>query len=227
MAASCRTWSVCIDLTRHMSSAKAPISRNSSDRTSPLLPYFLNLKHDPTTGSAPCFSVTPVMRCPLRTESGSSSPRRLFRSGFSSNSSCCDSPPAAKIMMTRFAVAFPVLKGAAASAGSPRAIRPDSAIEPRLIRPVPRKARRAMSVCGGNGAFMVFPQPLAAELTVDGRVDVQQRAADAGPGGGLGRVERLVDLGVAHGQELLRRGGVRLVVQPLVGEEFLQHLQLL
>src|SRR5437667_2150764 len=46
-------------------------------------------------------------------------------------------------------------------------------------------------------------------LTMDRRVEVQQRIADAGPRGGLGRVERLVDLRVADGEQLLRRGRVR------------------
>src|SRR5439155_22775111 len=62
--------------------------------------------------------------------------------------------------------------------------------------------------------------------TVDRGVEVEERVADAGPRGRLGRVECVVDLRVPHGQELLRRSRVRLEVGALVVEELPQDLRL-
>ena len=76
MAGSWLIASVCIDLMKHRSSATLAVCGSSSLTQAPLLPCWANLYLLGATGNARCVAVMPVSRWPLRTESGSSLPRR-------------------------------------------------------------------------------------------------------------------------------------------------------
>ena len=67
--------SVCTVLQIVMSSAMRAVCGKRSLTHAPDSPCWRNLNIDAATGSVPCPEVIPVMRCPMRTESGSSVPR--------------------------------------------------------------------------------------------------------------------------------------------------------
>ena len=66
--------SVCIDLMIQMSSAISPVCGSSSLSQAPLLPCWANSNIGATQGNDFWPLVIPVIRCPIRTEPGSSSP---------------------------------------------------------------------------------------------------------------------------------------------------------
>ena len=74
MAGSWLIASVCIDLTKHSSSAIAAVCGISSLTIAPLWPWRANAKCEPASGNCFWCAVMPVRRWPLRTDSGSSSP---------------------------------------------------------------------------------------------------------------------------------------------------------
>ena len=73
--------SVFIDLMKHRSSTTLAVEGINSLTQAPDPPYWPNLKTDGATGRLSCVAVIPVRRCPMRTEPGSSWPRRSLRAG--------------------------------------------------------------------------------------------------------------------------------------------------
>ena len=93
MAGSWLIASVCTDRMRQRSSATAAVCGKSSLNSAPDSPYFANLKIVGATGRLFCPEVIVVIRCPIRTESGSSIPRLPWIAGLLSNRSSCDGAP--------------------------------------------------------------------------------------------------------------------------------------
>ena len=73
--------SVCIDLTRQMSSTICAVCGSNSLSQAPQRPCWANLKIDGATGRLFCPEVIVVIRWPMRMELGSSMPRLLVRAG--------------------------------------------------------------------------------------------------------------------------------------------------
>ena len=71
--------SVCIDLTKHSSSAIFAVCGSSSLTQAPDLPCCANWNIDGASGKLVCVAVMPVSRWPLRTESGSSVAAQILR----------------------------------------------------------------------------------------------------------------------------------------------------
>ena len=85
--------SVCMVLMKHSSSAILAVWGISSLIHAPDCPCCLNSNVDGTTGKPAWLAVIGVRRCPCRTESGRSVPRRLASCGLYSHRSCCDGAP--------------------------------------------------------------------------------------------------------------------------------------
>jgi hypothetical protein len=73
--------SVFIDRTMQTSSTTRAVCGSSSLNQTPDFPCRANLKQDGATGKLACVAVIPVSRWPIRTESGSSAPRKRSSAG--------------------------------------------------------------------------------------------------------------------------------------------------
>ena len=77
----------------HSSSAIFAVWGSSSLSQAPLSPCWANLKIEGATGKLFWPEVIVVIRCPIRIESGSSTPRLFRIAGLSSNRSICEGAP--------------------------------------------------------------------------------------------------------------------------------------
>ncbi len=85
--------SVCIERTKHSSSAIFAVCGRSSLTHAPDWPCWANLNCAPARGNDRWKAVIPVRRWPMRTDSGSSWPFIVRSSGLWSKRSICDGAP--------------------------------------------------------------------------------------------------------------------------------------
>ena len=199
-----------------MSSTIFAVCGSSSLTQAPDCPCWLNLKIDDATGSDVWPDVMPVMRWPMRTESGSSRALVLLQLGLVVEQVDLRRPAGLvqvddalglgrEVRQPGQAAGFGFRLRLAANSGgfSSEA----SAAAPRPVALRPKKCRRVRA--SFNSSWYAI-----ASLFRDRFVQVQDGAGDGGPGGQLGCIQLRVHWRFAHAQQLLRGLAVFGEAQP-------------
>src|SRR5208282_4200649 len=216
-----------------MSSTIFAVCGSSSLSVVPDFPAGLKLKMEGATGRVDWPEVMPVMRWPMRMDSGKSVPFLLVRFGLWSNRSICEGAPDWCRYMMRFALggklgkpsnppvlgskpsaaAKPSLASNAASAGMPRAT--PAVLRRKKWRRVMDKVRSFPVVFFGS----IIGQFPSALLLGYGFVEIQDDACHGRPGREFTRVKPGIAPGCANGEQLRRLAAV----QAVIGKGFLRR----